>query len=267
MKIAIVVPGGVDRSGVERVIPCLLWLIERLAAGDEVHVFALHQETRPGSWPLLGAQVVNAGGRLWRVRSLRQMFAEHRRARFDVIHAFWAAGPGSVAATFSKAIGVPMVVTLPGGDLVGLPDIGYGAQLTRRGRLRVRFALAQAAAVVVPNRWMAAQAAAFGVASTVIPYGVALDRWPALPPRRRTEPTLRLVHVANLNAVKDQPTLLKAARGLVGRGIDFRLEIIGLDTMAGAMQRLSDDLGLTRYVTFHGFLPQPEVRRDRKSVV
>jgi hypothetical protein len=28
VKIALVVPGGVDRSGSERVIPCLLWLIE-----------------------------------------------------------------------------------------------------------------------------------------------------------------------------------------------------------------------------------------------
>ena len=28
MKIAIVTPGGVDRSGSDRVIPCLLWLIE-----------------------------------------------------------------------------------------------------------------------------------------------------------------------------------------------------------------------------------------------
>jgi hypothetical protein len=48
MKVAIVTPGGVDRSGSERVIPCLLWLIERLVrAGIEVHVFALRQEPRP----------------------------------------------------------------------------------------------------------------------------------------------------------------------------------------------------------------------------
>ena len=30
MKIALVVPGGVDRSGTRRVIPIILWLIERL---------------------------------------------------------------------------------------------------------------------------------------------------------------------------------------------------------------------------------------------
>ena len=46
MKVALLVPGGVDRSGERRVIPCLLWLIERLAAaGDDLHVFAASQES------------------------------------------------------------------------------------------------------------------------------------------------------------------------------------------------------------------------------
>ena len=49
MKIALIVPGGVDRSGTHRIIPCLLWLVERLvAAGDEVHIFALQQEPSAG---------------------------------------------------------------------------------------------------------------------------------------------------------------------------------------------------------------------------
>ena len=59
IKIALVVPGGVDRSGEYRVIPALLALIKRLALEDEIHVFALAQETVPGSWDLLGARVHN----------------------------------------------------------------------------------------------------------------------------------------------------------------------------------------------------------------
>ena len=60
MKIALLVPGGVDRSATTKVIPCLLWLIERLAEGHEVHVFALRQEDRPGTWPLLERSSVHA---------------------------------------------------------------------------------------------------------------------------------------------------------------------------------------------------------------
>lgn len=262
MKVALVVPGGVDRSGVRNVIPCLLWLIERLvAAGDDVHVFALHQEPRPGGWPLLGAQVHNAGARPRRLRVLGQLMTEHRRGRFDVVHAFWAAGPGMIAAAFGRLTGVPVVLTLPGGDLTALPDIGYGAGITLRGRTWTRLALASATRVVVLSGAMAARAAELGVRTEQIPLGVALDRWPPAPPRRR-EPgqPLRLVQVASLNRVKDQETLLKAARLLLDRGLAFHLDIIGQDTLNGAVQRLTAELGLDGVVAFHGFVEHAALR-------
>jgi glycosyltransferase involved in cell wall biosynthesis len=262
VKLALVVPGGVDRSGEHRVIPCLLWLIERLvAAGDEVHVFALGQEPAPGDWTLLGARVRNAGARPRRLRTLVDMLAEHRRGRFDVVHAFWAAGPGAVAAVFGRLTGTPMVLTLPGGDLSALADIGYGARLTLGGRLWTRLALAGARRVIVQSEAMAALARPFGVAATRIPFGVALDRWPAAPPRPRAPGApLRLAHVASLNRVKDQETLLRAMRILRERGLDFHLDIVGLDTLDGAVQRRCAALGLDQRVTFHGFLPHPATR-------
>ncbi len=101
MKLALVVPGGVDRSGSERVIPCLLWLIERLTdPGDEVHVFALNQEAKSGEWPLLGATIHNAGRRWPRLRTVTAMLREHRKQPFDLVHAFWAGAPGQAAAGF-----------------------------------------------------------------------------------------------------------------------------------------------------------------------
>jgi glycosyltransferase involved in cell wall biosynthesis len=262
VKIALVVPGGVDRSGVRNVIPCLLWLIERLAAaGDQVHVFALGQEAEPGTWSLLGAQVWNAGRRPRRLRMLRDMVAEHRRGRFDVVHAFWAGGPGVVAAAFGRFTGVPVVLTLPGGDLSALRDIGYGARLTLRGRLWIRLALAGSARVVVQSDWMVERAASFGVAAVRIPFGVALDRWPVAAPRRRAvDALLRLVHIANLNRVKDQETLLLAMRVLCDRGLAFRLDVVGLDTLDGVIQRRCAELGLDDHVVFHGFRPHAETR-------
>jgi len=61
MRIGLVVTGGVDRSGRERVVPSLLWLIERLARRHEVHVFALHYYRDPCTYPLLGATVHDVG--------------------------------------------------------------------------------------------------------------------------------------------------------------------------------------------------------------
>src|SRR5262245_918213 len=90
MKIAMVLPGGVDRSGVDRVVPCLLWLIERLGRHHDVHVFATRQEDEAGTWELLGARVHNIGGTSGTLRRLLPRFKrEHRTARFDVVHAFF----------------------------------------------------------------------------------------------------------------------------------------------------------------------------------
>jgi glycosyltransferase involved in cell wall biosynthesis len=261
MKIAIVVPGGVDRSGTHRVIPALLWLIERLAVEDEVHVFALQQEELPSRWPLLGAQVHNAGRRPRRLRALGQMLGEHRRGRFDIVHAFWAGGPGVAAALFSRLTGVPVLLTLPGGDLSALPDIGYGARLTRRGRFWVDLALRHATRVIVPSEWMRDQAAALNIDATCIRYGVALDRWPARAPVRRAPGAPpRLVQVANLNRVKDQETLLAALQMLATRDIAFDLDLIGLDTLDGVVLRRCRELELADRVRFHGFVEHDAVR-------
>src|ERR1700716_108575 len=54
MRIGIIVTGGVDASGRERVVPALLWLVERLARRHDVHVFATHYYPGARTYPLLG---------------------------------------------------------------------------------------------------------------------------------------------------------------------------------------------------------------------
>src|SRR3546814_2150905 len=83
MKLALVVPGGVDQGGERRVIPALLALLERLANVHEVHVYALHQERMPGHWALAGASIHNIGDGWTRLRAIHAIRSEHRRATFD----------------------------------------------------------------------------------------------------------------------------------------------------------------------------------------
>lgn len=262
MKVAIITPGGVDRSGTERVIPCLLWLVERLVrAGDEVHVFTFRQENTPGSWPLLGATVHNAGS--W--RSYRTVLAmlrdEHRRARFDMLHSFWGVPSGFVGAAASLLLRVPMILTLPGQDLTHLDNGPARTRATLAARLKLHFALSVAKTVTVPSIAMRAQATAAGVAVEPVTLGVALDRWPARAPRRRHRASpIRLLHVASLNPVKDQATLLGAMTRLRYLGVPFELDIIGHDTLGGAMQRRSAAQGLATQVRFHEALPHDRLR-------
>lgn len=257
MKIALVVPGGVDRSGEERVIPVLLALITRLARHHEVHVFALHQEERPGQWDLLGARVHNIGARRTRWRAIRAILREHRAGPFHLVHAIWSASPGLVAVSAARVLRIASAVHVAGGELIALPDIRYGGQLTRKGRIREALVLRAANIVTSASDPIVESIARLGIRARRVPLGVDLDAWPPREPRQRSpgEPA-RLIHVGTLNRIKDQPTLLRALAELNGQGVPFHVDLVGEDTLGGEMQGLSQRLGLSERVTFHGWLPQ-----------
>ncbi len=262
MKIAIVTSGGVDRSGVQRVVPCLLWLIERLVrAGDEVHVFALHQEPEPGTWRLHGAAVHNAGYRHAGRRMFSQLLAEHRRAPFDVIHSLWSVLGAVIGGLAGRVLGVPLLVYLGATELVRFPDI-QTARSSLRGRITLRIAMALASRVVTPSVYMVEMARSLGISATRAPLGVALDHWPAAPPRRRAPgATARLLHVGSIVPIKDHGLLIETAAALKARGIAFELEVIGEDVVGdGAFRRLADALGVGDRVRFHGFVPHHDLR-------
>jgi glycosyltransferase involved in cell wall biosynthesis len=90
---------------------------------------------------------------------------------------------------------------------------------------------------------------------------VDIDQWPPRPPRRRVSGEIaRLVHVASLNPVKDQRTLLQALTMLATTGVPFTLDIVGEDTLGGQLQTLAGILGIAPRVAFHGFLSQQKLR-------
>jgi glycosyltransferase involved in cell wall biosynthesis len=187
--------------------------------------------------------------------------AEHRRAPFDVLHAFWVSPAGVVAAVAGQVLGVPVLLHLPGGDLTDLREIGYGARSHWQGRAWARLALAGATRITAPSDYIVRQARALGVRATRLPQGVALDRWPPRPPRPPLpRQPARRHHVGSLNPVKDQETLLRAALRLRELGVPFQLDVIGHDTLGGTIQRRAAELGLAGGVHFHGFLNHSELR-------
>ena len=262
MKIAIVTSGGVDRSGVRHVVPCLLWLIERLVRdGDEVHVFALHQEPEPGVWDLLGATIHNAGNRHPGRRMFMQLVAEHRRAPFDVIQSAWSVLAALIGGLAGRVLGVPLLVYLGNTELVRFPDI-QTAQSSLRGRTALRVATSLARRVVTPSGSMLELARGLGIPATRAPLGVALDRWPPAPPRRRDpHDKLRLLHVGSIVPVKDHGMLIETAAVLEARGVGFEIDVIGEDVAGDdAVRRRAEALGVADRIRFHGFVPHHELR-------
>ena len=245
-------PGGVDESGTERVIPSVLWQIERLARRHELFVYVLRYHAQPRSYPLLGATVRDLGRP---AGFIRQHTAARRALNadgpFDVVHGLWALPAGVVATSVAKRLGVPSVVTCDSGEFVALADIGYGAQLHWRQRIAVRAATRLATVVTVCSAYQAELARRCGVTAEVIPLGV--DTSVFRPPApRQPGPPWRLLHVASLNPVKDQRTLLEAVRLVRAQGVDVHLDIVGEDTLDGAIERTAREKALDTHISFHG---------------
>jgi glycosyltransferase involved in cell wall biosynthesis len=262
MKLAVVTPGGVDESGTERVIPAFLWLIERLARRHDVHVFALSQEPRPRDWGLLGAQVHNVGTVGARLLRFQRLFArEHRIAPFDLVHALFG-GSAIHAMSVATWFRLPLLTHLAGGELVSLPEIGYGARLTRSGRIQTRLIAAGSTRITVGTPHMRRLAESLGIDAAIVPLGVALDRWPPSAPRMRDAARpARLLHVADLRPVKDQPMLLATAALLRERGVPFELHMAGFDTTNGATRRSAEARAVDDVVHWHGLLGREPLRR------
>lgn len=256
-----VVPGGVDRSGEYRVIPALLALIERLSLHDDVQVIALSQEIQPGAWELCGAHIHNIGARRTRLRAVHAIYKMHRSLPFDLIHAIWSGSCGVVAAAAGRLLGIPSLVHVAGGELVSIPDIGYGGLQRRRGRLRETLILRGVSAVTAASAPVIETLSQLGVAAHRVPLGVDLKSWPSRDPVRRDPGRpARLIHVASLNRVKDQSTLLRALAALMKSGSRFEIDVVGEDTLHGEIQALANQLGLSQIIRFRGFLTQRQLR-------
>ena len=256
MRIALAVPGGVDRGGEDRVIPAILWLIERLARRHDVHVIVSLQEPRAASWELLGAVVHNVAAWPRQLSAIRTLLSLHRSDPFDIFHAISASAPGVVACTAAKICRRPVVVHVFGGELVWQSDITFG-QGRRWSRALTASVLRHADRVTAPSTPILAQARAAGAAPVRVTIGVDTRCWAPLPPRARPlDRPARLVHVGSLTPVKDHATLLRAVAILAGQGRSLHLDLVGADVSGGAVPRLAQDLGIADRITFHGVLPQ-----------
>ncbi len=254
MRIGLVVSGGFDRSGRQHVIPSLLYLVERLARAHDVYVYVLRYLRSADSYDLLGATIRDLGSP---VGSRRQHAALVRALRadgsFDLLHAYWALPAGLAAVGAGRRLGVPVVVTCDSGEFARIPSLRYGLQRGVRQQLAVAATVRLAARLTVCTGFQQALAHAHGVEPSIIPIGV--DRQVFTRVDRREGPPWRLVHVANLNPIKDHGTALRALRRIVDIEPRVHLDLVGLDTLGGSIQHLAKALGLASHTTFHGFLP------------
>lgn len=252
-------------------IPALRDLVGRLAKLADVHVFALRYPARRSRYELFGARVTSLGGEearglestsLW-WRTASAIAAEHRERPFDVLHAFWAGEPGFLTVLVGRALGIPTVVSLAGGELARLRDIGYGGRLRAVERIKTWLALRLARMVTAGSALTLASAVPWlgshpEVRARRIPLGVDLTRF-APAQAGAANGLAKIVHVASLVPVKDQLTLLRAAALLRERGYAFQLELVGSGPLGPALGSQIRRLGIEDVVHLRGAIAHDQL--------
>ncbi len=268
MRIGVVLPGF---SADERdwCIPALLDFVRQLAACHTVHVFALEYPYRRDHYSVYGATVHSMNGRnrgmryaprLW-LDALAAIRAEHCRAPFDLLHAFWANEPGLIAVLAGRALRVPIVVSIAGGELIGLRDIHYGGQLRWIERMMVRWTTRAADRVTVGSRYLRQIAARWRADACVAPLGV--DARLFSPGRREGRPPIRILNVASLIPVKGQWQLLRAFAQLAPR--DACLEIIGAGVLEKELREQAHALRIADRVAIPGAVSHEALARKYRA--
>ncbi len=193
-----------------------------------------------------------------RWEKIRRLNTRLRAQRVDVLHTH-NPSPHQYGALASLLGGVPGLIHTKHGRNVLLTRTGEWAEAVA-GRLSdlivpVSGDAADVARQVerVPDRKL-----------RVIRNGIAINGAPVavvLPDGRPP----RAIHVARLNHIKDQTTLLRATRIVADRIPGFTLDIVGDGEMREPLHALARDLRLDQVVHFHGMrddIPQLLARAD-----
>lgn len=283
MKVGLIIP-GFSADAADWCIPVLVDVVRELSRRAEVHVFALRYPNRRDRYSVHGAVVHALGGGT--VRGLQRpgllatagarIVAEHRRSPFAVLHGLWVDEPGFTAVAVARALRVPAVVSVMGGELVAMPDIDYGGRLARSNRLLSALALAGANRVTAGSRQAAEVAQrtqrrpepAAGPSRRVATLAWGID--PCLfglhGPSLDLAGRLRVLHVASLVPIKDQATLLRAIARVKEAEPGVHLHIVGDGPLRGLLIDQARRLDVASSVTFHGHVDRRELAVYYRSV-
>lgn len=273
MRLGLILPGfSADHD--DWCIPALRNLVRELARSHEIEIFALRYPNRRESYQIGGVTVHALGGGLSRGLGRVGLFARasarisrvHRARRLDLLHAFWADEPGYLAVTSGRRFGVPAVVSLMGGELARLPEIGYGGQLALTSRALTRHALEKANRVTVGSEYLRRMCGLIKGKDRPLTLPLGVDTALFKPastgaPSPLKKGDIKLLKVASLVPVKGHAMLLHAlALASAGTAADLHLHLVGEGPLLGELEQLAGSLGVAGQVTFHG-----AVRHERMA--
>ncbi|HEV8539326.1 MAG TPA: glycosyltransferase family 4 protein [Bacteroidota bacterium] len=267
-RVALLIPGGVgdEDSGVH--IPSIVNFVKRIADRYDATVYAIispediRQDYKCGNASVRYLGLSNRDSIAKKVYALASSFVrDHRSHGYDLLHGFWAFPCGLVATVMGKLFRLPSVVSILGAETANLREIAYGDMANKFVKPTTLWTCRNASAVVSLTRFQKEQLGRYDSRckiDSIIPQTVDTGYF-VKGEKTFPSPPIKIIHVANLNEVKDQETLLKTF-ALLSQSLDCRLRIIGKDFLSGRIQALASAMGLGDSVEFTGYVKQTDLR-------
>ncbi len=263
-RLAFIIQGGIGTGHFNEGIPILNSFVRRLAVDHQVTVFSVHpvhpdfscQDFRVYS---PSTQKSTLGQLVWLFLRFREV---NTSGRFQILHAVCGYRSGFFGAILKKLFQIPLIIHLQGADAVSIPEIGYGVFYRKKIAMLAKFAYSQANHLVVLSHYQGRRLSEhyFERSPIIIPYGVEYSQL-APPQRRPLQEPYQLLHVAHINRVKDQRTLLDAFK-IIKSKAEVVLTMMGEDTLDGEIQHYAQEIGVYDSVRFLGFQPHTEVMKS-----
>ncbi len=255
-RICYVVP-GFPAGESDWFLPAVSETILAMAERYEVYVVTLRYPGRQMDYRIKGVPVsALANGPVGSVKSgVGCIKAEYRLKPFDLIHSFWGTTPGLTGAIAALQLGLPLVLTCAGGEIVDRKDISYGDWQRFIPRLFVKASLRFADRIIVGSAYqynLLTKRNTAGVKKALsIPLGIDTQGYrPVKSGLNRDE--IKILHVAGLVPVKNQRLLLQAMARIADR--PWRLEIVGDGYLKKDLQALSSSLGIDSRIDWRGWV-------------
>ncbi len=255
-RMAVWIHGGIGTGHFSQGYPMLEKLLIGLSASYEVIIysqFCVNKDYQSSNFIIRSAPAkVKSVVFRW-LYLIIYFLKDHRHNKFHLLLAFWGYPAGLIATCLSKMVGIPCAVYLLGSDAAGIASINFGVLHKPILRRLVLWAYRHTNLLLLLSEFQKHELLRYGITKAiVIPWGADKEMYPFKPKKRG--PTLRIIHVGHLSAVKDQSTLVRAFV-LIAKLHPAELKIFGEDLLNGSIEKLSVELDVEKQVQFLGIVP------------
>ncbi|NEO43822.1 MAG: glycosyltransferase family 4 protein [Moorea sp. SIO4A3] len=185
-----------------------------------------------------------------------QLFWLCLRKRPDLLHVQWPFPHGVMAMPAAKLLGIPMVLSCHGGELLLAKKFGFVASF-------LRWFLPMAKGITANSSFTQGLInKLYNGPVQVIPYGLTIEAKPAIPRQEGEVP--KILFVGRLDERKGVRYLLEALPIILAQQ-PVRLRIVGKGILEEELKAQCQELGLESVIDFLGFVTKEELAQEYAS--